>query len=76
MRIVPGSHGQRRSQPPGLSLVVVISLIALLMLLAVSLLSLVTISRQTNLLETESRKSEMLAEAAFHTVLADLADEM
>jgi hypothetical protein len=76
MRIVPRTHGKRLYQPPGLALVVVVSLVALLTLLAVALLSLVTSSRQTNLLEAESRKSELLAEAAFHTVLADLADEM
>ena len=64
------------SPKPGISLVVVISLIGLLSLLAVSLLAMVTFNRQTNQLESESRKSRMLAEAAFHTTLGDLLDEM
>lgn len=76
MRVASKRFGKRRAHRPGLSLVVVVSLVALLTLLAVSLLSLVTISRQSNQLEAESRKSELLAEAAFHSVLADLADEM
>jgi len=76
MNMVVRATAGRRHQPPGISLVVVISLLALLTVLAVSLLTLVTLSRQTNHLEAESRKSEMLAQAAFHTVLADLADEM
>lgn len=67
----PGFHPK-----PGISLVVVISLIGLLSLLAVSLLTMVTMSRQTSHLESESRKSRLLAEAAFHTILADLGDEM
>ncbi len=61
---------------PGISLVVVISMVGLLSLLAVSLLSMVTLSRQTGHLESESRKSKLLAEAAFHTILSDLGDEM
>ena len=69
------SYGKTRRHR-GISLVVVISMLGLLILLAVSLLTMVTLSRQTNNLEAESRKSEMLAKAAFNTVLADLTDEM
>ena len=76
MNMVVRTTANRHHQPPGISLVVVISLLGLLTVLAVSLLTLVTLSRQTNHLEAESRKSEMLAQAAFHTVLADLANEM
>ncbi len=65
-----------RRQPPGLSLVVVVSLVGLLTLLTVSLLTLVMFSRQTNDPEAESRKSEVFAQAAFRTVVADLTDEM
>jgi hypothetical protein len=61
---------------PGIALVVVISLVGLLSLLAVSLLAMVSLSGQTGHLESESRKSRLLAEAAFHTILADLGDEM
>ena len=61
---------------PGIALVIVISLLALLCALAVSLLTLVTLNRQTSQLESESRKTEMLARAAFHTMIADLTDEM
>lgn len=70
--------GLRRSRPhpAGFSLVVVVALVGLLTLLTVALLTLVTLSRQTHGLEAESRKSEVLAQAAFRTVLADLTDEM
>ena len=59
-----------------MSLVVVVSLVGLLSLLAVALLSLVTLGGQTNRLENDSIKAEALAEAALDTVLADLTDEM
>ncbi|KAB2641274.1 MAG: hypothetical protein DVB25_02390 [Verrucomicrobia bacterium] len=67
---------KHRRQPLGMSLVVVVSLISLLTVLAVSLLTLVTLSRQTRHLESESRKTELLAQAALHGVMADLRDEM
>ena len=67
---------KRHRQPSGMSLVVVVSLVSLLTLLAVSLLTLVTLSRQTHHLESESRKTELLAQAALHGVMADLRDEM
>jgi hypothetical protein len=54
-----------------MSLVVVVSLVGLLSLLAVALLSLVTLGGQTNRLESDSIKAEALAEAALDTVLAD-----
>ena len=76
MNINADRPGLRRRPPPGVSLVVVISLLGLLAVLAVSLLVLVTLSRQTNQLEAESRKAEMLAQAAFNTMLVDLNDEM
>ncbi len=76
MKASPSCYRHRRHRPPGMSLVVVVSLVGLLTLLAVSLLSLVTLSRQTRHLEIESRKAELLAQAAFHSVLADLNDEM
>jgi hypothetical protein len=60
----------------GLSLVMVVSLIALLSFLAISLLAMVSLNRQTNHLEAESRKSEMFGVAAFHAILADLGAEM
>lgn len=66
----------RQSRPPGVALVVVVALVGLLTLLTVSLLTLVTFNRQTHALEAESRSGEMLAQAAFHAVLADLSDEM
>jgi hypothetical protein len=59
-----------------MSLVVVVSMVGLLSLLAVGGLSLVTLGGQTSRLEGDSIKTEALAEAAFDTVLADLADEM
>lgn len=65
-----------RTHPAGMALVVVVALVGLLTLLAVALLTLVTLSRQTDGLVAESRKSEMLARAAFGTVVADLTDEM
>ena len=49
-------HGHRRTQPPGMSLVVVVSLVGLLTLLAVSLLTLVSLNRQTRHLEVECAK--------------------
>lgn len=76
MILVVRNAVSRRRPPAGISLVVVISLLGLLALLAVSLLTLVTLNRQTNHLDAESRKTRMLAQSAFHTVLADLADEM
>lgn len=76
MRLYPQTPRPRTAHEPGISLIVVVSLVGLLSLLAVSLLALVTLSRQTNHLETESRKCEALAESAFRTVFADLTDEM
>jgi hypothetical protein len=61
---------------PGLSLVVVVSLIGLLSVLAISVLTMVSLTRQTNHLETESRKCEMLAESSFNVTLSDLIDEI
>jgi hypothetical protein len=74
----PSHRASRRGRhhAQGISLVVVVALVGLLMLLTVSLLTLVTFSRQTNDLEAESRKSEVFAQAAFHAVVADLTDEM
>ncbi|MCX6868854.1 MAG: hypothetical protein NTV46_22160, partial [Verrucomicrobia bacterium] len=76
MNIYINNHGRRRHRPPGISLVVVISLLGLLAVLAVSLLVIVTLNRQTNHLEAESRKAEMLAQAAFNTMIVDINDEM
>jgi hypothetical protein len=72
------AHAPRRHQRPprGIALVVVVALVGLLTLLTVALLTLVTFSRQTNNLEAESRKSEVFAQAAFRTVVADLTHEM
>ncbi len=76
MKTVPESTVRGQCHRPGISLVVVISLMGLLSVLAVSLLAMVTSNRQTNHLEAESRKSEMLARSAFNALLADLTDEM
>ncbi len=73
MKTAPKPH---TANLPGLSLVVVIALVGLLTLLAVSLLSQVTMRRQTSALDAESRKSEMLARGAFNSVLGDLTAEM
>ncbi len=70
----PAARGRRRH--PGVALVVVVAMVGLLTVLTVALLALVSYSSQTNRLEAESRKCGLLAEGAFHTLLADLSDEM
>jgi hypothetical protein len=76
MNPITGTPFKQDRQPSGVALVLVVSLLSLLVVLTASLMSLVSLSRQTNRLEADSRKSEMLAQAGFRTVLADLGDEM
>lgn len=61
---------------PGISLVIVVAMTALLMLVTLSLLALVSLTRSRTVLDDGLRRSEALADTAFHTVLADLRSEM
>jgi hypothetical protein len=63
-------------QAAGIALVIVISMIALLTAVTVSLMVIVDHSAQRSASEVAARQTEALAQAAFETLLADLGDEM
>lgn len=70
------AHIQPSREPAGIALVIVISMIALLTAVTVSLMVVVDHSAQRSASEVAARQTEALARTAFETLLADLADEM
>lgn len=66
----------RRRNPSGVALVIVVSLIAMLTVVTVALMIIIEHSTQRAASEVAVRQTESLAETAFQTLLADLADEM
>jgi hypothetical protein len=61
---------------PGVALVIVISLIAMLTVVTVALLLIVGQSTQKTANEVAAQQSEALAQTAFEVMLADISDEM
>lgn len=74
MKTIAKTHPPR--QAAGIALVIVISMIALLTAVTVSLMVIVDHSAQRSASEVAARQTEALAQTAFETLLADLGDEM